>query len=180
MILEKHLVSKYNILSQLLPTAAITASMLVIARMMIIRPRSLLQHKKLTNIKTEKIKEREKHHQNLRHQIQRILHPQKIHSKKVTLLKATDFKLSLNLGATNGSFLMKCQIMSITSLSVLFQKRMKKRIYNPSLRMSRGVKKLDDSVKSIIRQSAQVLNQDANMEKSQQKILDVLGPVSRF
>ena len=44
----------------------------------------------------------------------------------------------------------------------------------------RGVKKLDDSVKSIIRQSAQVLNQDANMEKSQQKILDVLGPVSRF
>ena len=124
MILEKHLVSKYNILSQLLPTAAITASMLVIARMMIIRPRSLLQHKKLTNIKREKIKEREKHHQNLRHQIQRILHPQKIHSKKVTLLKATDFKLSLNLGATNGSFLMKCQIMSITSLSVLFPLRM--------------------------------------------------------
>ena len=29
-------------------------------------------------------------------------------------------------------------------------------------------------------QSAQVLNQDATMEKFQQKILDVLGPLSRL
>ena len=44
----------------------------------------------------------------------------------------------------------------------------------------RGVKKLDDFVKSIMGQSAQVLNQDATMVKSQQKILDVLGPLSRL
>ena len=44
----------------------------------------------------------------------------------------------------------------------------------------RGVKKLDDFVKCIIGQSAQVLNQDATMEKFQQKILDVLGPLSRL
>ena len=43
----------------------------------------------------------------------------------------------------------------------------------------RGVKKLDDFVKYddlIMGQSAQVLNQDATMEKFQQKILDVQGP----
>ena len=34
---------------------------------------SLLQHKKLTNTKIEKIKGRENHHQNHRHQIQGIL-----------------------------------------------------------------------------------------------------------
>ena len=44
----------------------------------------------------------------------------------------------------------------------------------------RGVKKLDDFVKSMMGQSAQVLNQDATMEKFQQKILDVLGPLSRL
>ena len=40
----------------------------------------------------------------------------------------------------------------------------------------RGVKKLDDFVKFIMGQSTQVLNQDATMEKFQQKILHVLGP----
>ena len=44
----------------------------------------------------------------------------------------------------------------------------------------RGVKKLDDFVKSIMGQDAQVLKQDAIMEKFQQKILDVLGPLSRL
>ena len=44
----------------------------------------------------------------------------------------------------------------------------------------RGVKKLDDFVKSIMGQSAQILNQDATMEKFQQKILDVLEPLSRL
>ena len=44
----------------------------------------------------------------------------------------------------------------------------------------RGVKKLDDIVKSIMGQSAQILNQDATMEKFQQEILDVLGPLSRL
>ena len=42
----------------------------------------------------------------------------------------------------------------------------------------KGVKKLDDFVKSIMGQSAQVLNQDGTMEKFQQKISDVLGPLS--
>ena len=46
-----------------------------------------------------------------------------------------------------------------------------------SLRMS---KKLDDFVKSIIAQSAQVLNQGKTMEKFQQQILDVIGPLSRL
>ena len=44
----------------------------------------------------------------------------------------------------------------------------------------RGVKKLDDFVKFIMKQSAQVLNQDATMEKFQLKILDVLWSLSRL
>ena len=79
---------------------------------------------KLTNTKREKIKGRENHHQNHRHQIQGILPLQRNQSRKVILLKATDFKSYLNLRVTNGSFLVKWQIMSITSLSALFQKRM--------------------------------------------------------
>ena len=76
------------------------------------------------NTKREKIKERGNHHQNLRHLIQGILPLQNNQSRKVVLLKATDFKLCLNLRVTNGSFLVKWQIMSIISLSILFQKRM--------------------------------------------------------
>ena len=83
---------------------------------------SLLQHKKLRNTKREKI--RENYHQNHRHQVQGILPLQRNQSRKVILLKATDFKSYLNLRVTNGSFLVKWQIMSITSLSALFQKRM--------------------------------------------------------
>ena len=44
----------------------------------------------------------------------------------------------------------------------------------------RGVKKLGDFVKSIMGQSAQVLNQDATIQKFQYKILDVLGSLSRL
>ena len=44
----------------------------------------------------------------------------------------------------------------------------------------RGVKKLDDFVKFIMKQSAQVLNQNATMEKFQLKILDVLWSLSRL
>ena len=44
----------------------------------------------------------------------------------------------------------------------------------------RGVKKLDNFVKSIMGQSAQVLNQDVIMEKIQQKNLYVLGALSRL
>ena len=105
---------------KLLPKAAITAKMLVTATMMIIRPCSLLQHKKQKNTKREEIKGREKHHWNIRHQIQIIFPPKKIQSRKAILLKAADFKLSLNLRIRNESFLVKWQIMSITSLSVLF------------------------------------------------------------
>ena len=43
-----------------------------------------------------------------------------------------------------------------------------------------GVKKLDNFVKSIMGQSAQVLNQDVIMEKIQQKNLYVLGALSRL
>ena len=42
----------------------------------------------------------------------------------------------------------------------------------------RGIKKLDDFLKSIMGKSAQVPNQDATMEKFQQRILDVSGPLS--
>ena len=90
---------------RVLPTAAKTARMLVTARMMTIRHYSLLQHKNLTNIKREKIKGRENHHQNLRHEIQGILPLQKNHSRKVILLKTTNFKSYLNLRISNGSFL---------------------------------------------------------------------------
>ena len=109
---------------RVLSTAAITARMLVTARFMVNRSCSLLQHKKLRNKKREKMKARENQNQNLRHQIQGILPLQKNQSRKVVLLKATDFKLNLNLRVTNESFLVKWQIMSITRLSVLFQKRM--------------------------------------------------------
>ena len=92
---------------KVLQIAATKARVLVISTIMIIRHSSLLQHKKLANTKREKIKGKEKHHRRLRHQFQRILSPQKIQSKKVILLKATDFKLSLNLRATSGNFLVK-------------------------------------------------------------------------
>ena len=48
-------------------------TMLVTGRMMIIKLRLLLQHRNITNTKREKIKEREKHHQNLCRQIKGIL-----------------------------------------------------------------------------------------------------------
>ena len=44
----------------------------------------------------------------------------------------------------------------------------------------RGVKKLDDFVKFIMKQSAQALNQNATMEKFQLKVLDVLWSLSRL
>ena len=53
-------------------------------------------------------------------------------------------------------------------------------ILQPVTEIVKGVKKLDDFVKSIMKQSAQVLNHDATTEKFQQKILDVLGPISRL
>ena len=53
-------------------------------------------------------------------------------------------------------------------------------ILQPAPENIRGVKKLDDFAKSIITQSAQFLNQDTNIEKFQQKLLDVLGPFSRL
>ena len=62
-----------------------------------------------------------------------------IQSRKVILLKATDFRLSLNLSVTNGNFLVKWQIMSITSFRALCQKRRYNRIfsnYSLSLRIS--------------------------------------------
>ena len=68
------------------------------------------------NTKREKIKERGNHHQNLRHLIQGILPLQKNQLYQI--------KLYLELRVTNESFLVKWQIMSITSLSILFQKRM--------------------------------------------------------
>ena len=55
--------------------------------------------------KKEKIKGKENHHQNHRHQIQGILPLQRNQSRKVILLKVTDFKSYLNLRATNESFL---------------------------------------------------------------------------
>ena len=96
---------------RVLLTAAITARMLVIARFMVNRSCSLLQHKKLRNKKRENMKARENQNQNLSHQIQGILPLQKNQSRKVVLLKATDFKLNLNLRVTNESFLVKWQIM---------------------------------------------------------------------
>ena len=44
----------------------------------------------------------------------------------------------------------------------------------------KGVKKMEDFIKSIMGQSAQVLNQYAATEKFLQKILDVIGPLSRL
>ena len=70
--------------------------------------------------KKRKNKGRENHHQNYRHEIQGIFPLQGNQLRKVILLKATDFKSYLNLRVTNGSFMVKWQIMSITSLSVLF------------------------------------------------------------
>ena len=49
--------------------------------------------------------------------------------EEVILLKATDFKIYLKLRVTNGSLQVKWQIMSITSLNILFHKWMKKRIF---------------------------------------------------
>ena len=67
-----------------------------------------------------------------------------IQSRKVIILKATDFRLSLNLSVKNGNFLLKWQIMSITSFRDLCQKRRYKRIfsnYSLSLRILGVLKK---------------------------------------
>ena len=128
---------------RVLLTAAITARLLVTAAVMIVRPCSLLQHKKLTKIKREKVKRRENHHKSLYYQFQRIFPPKKIQLRKVISVeeaKATDFKLYLNLKVKNWSFMVKWQVMSVTSLSILFQKWMQKRIfsyYSQSLRIPR-------------------------------------------
>ena len=45
-------------------------------------------------------------------------------SRNAILLKVTDFKLYLKLRVTNGRFLVKWQIRSTTSLTILFQKKM--------------------------------------------------------
>lgn len=126
---------------RVLLTAAITARLLVTAAMMIVRPRSLLQHKKVDKNEKRKSKKRENHHKNLCYQFQRIFPPKKIQLRKVISVeeaKATDFKLYLNLKVKNWSFMVKWQVMSIASLSVLFQKWMQKRIfsyYSQSLRI---------------------------------------------
>ena len=44
----------------------------------------------------------------------------------------------------------------------------------------KGVKKLDDFVKSIMGKSTQVLNQDATIEIFQQRLLDAMEPLSRL
>ena len=167
---------------RILTAAKITARMLVTARMMIIKPCLLLQHKKLANAKREKLKERGNDHQNLRHLVQGILPLPKNHSRKVILPKATDLKSYLNLSHkwelpgemadyANHQFKYLIPEKDVEE-NLLILQLVPKNI--------RGVKKLDDFVKSIMGQSAQVLNQDATMVKSQQKILDVLGPLSRL
>ena len=116
---------------RVLPTVGITVRMIVTAAIMIIRPCSLLQHKK----KTDNHKKRKKQKES-RNIIRTFL---MIQSRKVILLKATDFRLSLNLSVTNGNFLVKWQIMSITSFRALCQKRRYNRIfsnYSLSLRIS--------------------------------------------
>lgn len=47
-----------------LPTAAVSDRIPVTATIMVTKPRSLGHHKKHANIKREKIKEKEYHHQN--------------------------------------------------------------------------------------------------------------------
>ena len=154
--------------------------MLVTARMMTIKPCLLLQHKKLANTKREKLKERGNHYQDLRHLIQGILPLPKNQSKKVILQKATNLKLYLNLSHkwelpgemadyVNHQFKYLIPEKDVEESFLILQ---------PVSENVRSVKKLDDFVKSIMGQSAQVLNQDATMGKSQQKILDVLGPLS--
>ena len=116
---------------RVLPTVGITVRMIVTAAIMIIRPCSLLQHKKKNRQSQKEKKQKES-----RNIIRTFL---MIQSRKVILLKATDFRLSLNLSVTNGNFLVKWQIMSITSFRALCQKRRYNRIfsnYSLSLRIS--------------------------------------------
>ena len=121
---------------RVLPTVGITVRMVVTAAIMIIRPCSLLQHKE-KNRQSQK----EKKQNESRNIIRTFL---MIQSRKVILLKATDFRLSLNLSVKNGNFLLKWQIMSITSFRDLCQKRRYKRIfsnYSLSLRILGVLKK---------------------------------------
>ena len=121
---------------RVLPTVGITVRMVVTATIMIIRPFSLLQHKKKNRQSQKEKKQKES-----RNFIRTFL---MIQSRKVILLKATDFRLSLNLSVKNGNFLLKWQIMSITSFRDLCQKRRYKRIfsnYSLSLRILGMLKK---------------------------------------
>ena len=75
------------------------------------------------------------------------------------MLKAKDSKYSLNLRVTNRSPLVKQQIILITILNALLQKRMYKRIfsyYSPSVQMS-GVP-TNVTILSIMGQSTHVFN----------------------
>ena len=92
---------------RILPTAAITARILVTARMIKSNPVHCCRTKSWQTLKNKKIKGRGNHHQNLCHLIQGILPLQKNQSRKVILLKATGFKLYLKLRVTKESFLMK-------------------------------------------------------------------------
>ena len=157
---------------RVLPTATITATMLVTTRIIIIKPCSLLQYKKLTNTKREKAKGREKHHQNLRHQIQGILPPQKIKLKKVNSIKSHMFQIISKSEShkwelpgemadyVNHQF--ECFIPEKDVEENLLTLQLVPENVN-------GVKNLDNFKKSIMWQSAQVLNQDGTTKNSNKK-----------
>ena len=172
---------KINILSQLQMLRVLSAAAIT-ARMMIIRPCSLLHHKKLTNTKREKNKRK------------RELSPESSSSDSGNSSSSEESLEEGNSTKSHGF-----QIISKSEshkwelpgemadyINHQFECFIPEKDVEENLLVLlvpenvRGVKKLDDFVKSIMGQSAQILNQDATMEKFQQKILDVLGPLSRL
>ena len=173
---------KINILSQLQMLRVLSAAAIT-TRMMIIRPCSLLHHKKLTNTKREKNKRK------------RELSPESSSSDSGNSSSSEESLEEGNSTKSHGFQIIskseshKWELPGEMADYINHQFECfipEKDVEENPLVLQlvpenvRGVKKLNDFVKSIMRQSAQALNQDAIMEKFQQKILYVLGPLSRL
>ena len=162
---------------RVLPTPAITA------RMMIIRPCSLLQHKKLTNTK-RKINKRKTEpspessssdsgnssssEQSVKENNSTKSHRFQIISKSESHKWELPGEIADYVNHQFECFIPEKDVEENLLVLQLVPENV------------RCVKKLDDFVKSAMGQSAQVLNQDATIEKFQKKIIDVLKPLSRL
>ena len=122
------------------------------------------------------MKERQKHYQNVRHQIQRVFPTQEIQSRKSHRAKSHRFQIISKSKSHKREFPGELAGYVNHQFECLIPEKDVKE--NLLILQPVPIKKLDDFVKFIIGQSAQVLNQFATMEKFQKKIVDVISRLS--